>query len=129
MNKDFNINKVYFNTELLPFNKRDIVYQSSDYGFCLYGTETVNLKYVGFSSGRLFNFLKAGKPVILGNSELYRKFLFKFPCGIIVSKIEEIITKFDELIYNEKIFKENAHLAHDFFRFDKHFYKISDRIK
>ncbi|GAG03288.1 unnamed protein product, partial [marine sediment metagenome] len=74
--------EIYFSTDLLPFDDIVKIYSSCDIGLALYGSQTLNHKYAGLSSGKMFNFIKACVPVITNATPSCISAVEKTGCGV-----------------------------------------------
>lgn len=97
--------KVYYDDEPLPFEEIENVYSSANIGLMLHGSENqknTNLFYTDLSSGRIFNHLKFGVPVITRELAGYKKFIEGNKFGKCITHIGEMNKAIDEIINNEE---------------------------
>lgn len=113
--KQFGLNEsknIYFSTIPLPFNRIDDVYSSCDIGLMLMqpnGSQfDTNLVYVDWSSGKLFNYLKFGVPVITMNLPGYKEMICENKAGEIINEIDEIFLAINKILNNENIYKKGS---------------------
>lgn len=111
--------EIYFSTDMLLFEEIEIIYSSSDIGFALYGGRFLNHKYAGFSSGRLFNFMKACVPIITNNTSIYRESIGKAKWGVCIDNPAEIGKAIAEILDKEKEYKQNCLKTFPKFAFEK----------
>jgi len=120
--------EIYFSTNLLPFDEIYKLYASADIGFAMYGSQDLNHKYAGLSSGRLFNFMKECVPIITNDTPSCRRAISETGCGVCIKDISEIGGAIREILAKEEDFRVNCEKAFSNFSFDRNFIKVIDRI-
>jgi glycosyltransferase involved in cell wall biosynthesis len=120
---------IYFSTDLLPFDEIDKIYSSCDIGLALYGDHTLNHKYAGLSSGKLFNFMKACVPVITNDTPSCLKAVQKTGCGVCIGSIWELGPAIQRILDNEKEFRKNCNNTFPRFSHDVNHARFMDVIE
>lgn len=120
--------EIYFSTEMMPFNMIDELYRSADIGLAIYGDSTLNHKYAGLSSGKLFNFMKACVPTITNKTESNVKAIEINGCGICVNDISEVGSAISKILENENEFRQNCLKTFPLFSFEENYKKLIDEI-
>lgn len=112
--------KIYLSTDLLPFDEIDQIYQSADIGLALYGKMTINHKYAGFSSGKMFNFLHHAVPVLTNSTSFLLKNIKENNCGECIKNVTEIGSAIEKIITKEDKYISGCIDAYQNFEFVKH---------
>lgn len=120
---------IKFSLEAVNYYEIDSIYSSADIGLVLYGREDINHKYAGFSSGKLFNFLKNSKPVICFESELYRKYIHEKNCGICINAFDELKAAIDKISQNLFFYQNNCFKEYSFYEFSTNHHKLVKILK
>lgn len=84
--------KIILSTEPLNSEKYEELVKRTDVGIALCGGEGVseNMYYLGYSSGKVSQYLKCGKPVIVTKLPLISELIEKHNCGFNINQIYEI---------------------------------------
>ena len=93
---------------MLAFQEIDHLYRSADIGFALYGDQDLNHKYAGLSSGKLFNFMRVGIPIITNSSPTCNRAICETGCGVCIDKPSEIGRAMHDIIEREGEFIESC---------------------
>lgn len=121
--------EIYFSTDILPFEKIDIIYSSADIGFALYGDQNLNHKYAGMSSGKMFNFMKACVPFITNDTPSCKKAVEETGCGICIRDISEVSKAIRKILKNENNFRLNCQKNFSTFNFEHNHNKLIKAIE
>lgn len=121
--------EIYFSTDMLPFEEVELIYSSSDIGFALYESQFINHKYAGFSSGKLFNFMKACVPVIVNNTPIYSEAIEKTGCGVCINDLSEIGEAIIKIINKENEYKTSCLKIFPKFSFEKYHKELINLIE
>ena len=121
--------EIYFSTDILPFEKIDIIYSSADIGFALYGDQDLNHKYAGMSSGKMFNFMKACVPLITNDTPSCKKAVEETGCGICIRDISEVSKAIRKILKNENNFRLNCQKNFSTFNFEHYHNKLIKAIE
>ena len=121
--------EVHFSTEMVPFDETDKVYASADIGLALYGSQDLNHKYAGLSSGKLFNFMRACVPVITNNTPSCIKAIEQTGCGICAGSCAEIGKALDYILQNEAGFRVSCKENFSKFEFSRNYRLLIGNIE
>ncbi len=99
---------VEFSTANLPIDAVKNVVESCDVGLVIYEHPSPNTHYVGYSSGKLCQYLKSGKPIICNDIPLISNHVREFGSGVIVSSAEEIPAAFLRIMAEYDEYSTNA---------------------
>ena len=77
--------RVFISTELLPHDKRHLVFQSADIGLAFYKPVNENLRYVGAAAGKIFDFMRCGVPVIANDLPGMKELIEGNQWGVVIS--------------------------------------------
>lgn len=92
----------------------DLLYGSAHVGLVLYNTMqkgggiSENLHLIGKSSGKLNNFLKVGKPVIMTNLPFLKYLELEYKCGICIQSLDEFVTALEKIENDYEFYSGNA---------------------
>lgn len=120
--------EIYFSTERISFDEIDKLYSAADIGFAVYGSQDLNHKYAGLSSGKMFNFLKACVPVITNATDSCRKAVEKTGCGVCINHIGEAGAAIGKILDNEEYYRLNCLNSFSNFSFTRNYKKFMDAI-
>jgi len=105
--------KVIFSTEPLNEDEYENLVKSSHVGIALYdGEVSENLYYTGYSSGKVAQYLKCGKPIITNRLPLLQELINTYKCGIVIDKIEKVKDAIVEIDRDYESFSYNALVAY-----------------
>lgn len=121
--------EIYLSTEILPFHEIELIYQSADVGLALYGGMTINHKYAGFSSGKMFNFLHNAVPVITNSTNLLLENIKEKKCGECIVTVSEIGNAIDKIILEEDKYIIGCINSYYSFEFGSHHKSLENAIK
>ncbi len=116
--------KVYFSLESLEYEDIDMLYSSCDIGFAMYSDNTLNHKFTGFSSGKMFNFFKACVPVITNNTLLLSGTIGSSGLGVCINNVNELNYAINKILVNEVEMKNNCFLNYYKFCFEDNHEKL-----
>lgn len=120
--------EIYISNEMLPFQDIKIIYQSADIGLALYGNMTVNHKFAGLSSGKMFNFLYNAVPVITNATDILLKNIKENKCGECINNISEIGNAINKIILEENKYIVGCINSYSAFEFAFHHKKLEKII-
>ena len=132
-NKYYNISdKLFFNFDPLPYDKIDLVYSSCDIGIMIMRPNDkasfTNHTYVDWSSGKLFNYAKFGKPLLTNNVPGFDELIINRGAGICFSSRDEIPLGIDKIISNYKVFSMASLSLFNELKFEKYHEMFYHRI-
>lgn len=113
--------KVWLSTLLLDEKDKWKMYNIADYGIVMFNTTNRNNKYAGLSSGKLFDFIRVGVPVIVSDSKLLSEFTIRNKIGVL---FKNVIVKPEEL-------SERLNISQTFkkFSFESDFHAVIEFLK
>jgi len=99
---------VYFSLD--PVNYRDLrtIYSSADIGLQFFKPRIMNLKYADWCSGKLFQYMRAGVPVITNNLPGYQDLIQKNGIGECISKIDDLGRAIDKINRDHRFYRDNC---------------------
>jgi glycosyltransferase involved in cell wall biosynthesis len=102
--------RIYFSDTPFNYKKLDILYAACDIGLVFYDTESKdrNFSIIGAASGKLFNYLKNGKPVIVLDNIGLSDLIIDLRCGIVIQNLNQIEAAIDEIFENYLFYSTNA---------------------
>jgi glycosyltransferase involved in cell wall biosynthesis len=127
--------KVYFSLDPVPAEEYECLVDSADIGIAFYVSvpgspfTQKNIITIGFSSGKIAYYLRAGLPVITNNASTIGAFVRDAKCGVSVDSPLEIASSIEELSKNYPQYSHNAIETYDkFLIFNNNFQEVIRRI-
>jgi glycosyltransferase involved in cell wall biosynthesis len=106
-------NRVYLSTDPLDECDYEALVQSVDVGIALYdGTLSENFYYLGYSSGKIAQYLRCGIPVIINRLPLIDEFIEEYRCGKVIDSFTQIRGFLTEIGSNYDYYSRNAKKAY-----------------
>ena len=121
--------KVFLSTDLLPDAQKYQVFQSATIGLVCYEPVDDNLKYAAGSSGKLYDFMRVGVPVVANDIPGMRELVSGNACGAVVQSAEQIGQSLHDVLAQYGSYRAGSLAAYEKFRFEVSYEKVLDRIK
>jgi glycosyltransferase involved in cell wall biosynthesis len=121
--------RVYLSTELLPDAGKFQVFQSAAIGLVCYEPADDNLKYAAGSSGKLFDFMRTGVPVVANDIPGMRELVAGNACGIVVQAAGQIGEAIGAVRASYFGYRQAALAAYENYRFDTSYDAVLPRIE
>lgn len=121
--------RVFVSTDLLPDSEKYQVFQSAAIGLVCYEPTDDNLKYAAGSSGKLYDFMRAGVPVIANDIPGMRDLVAGNSCGIVIQSAEFIDQAISTMLANYRTYSQSALAAYENYRFDASYAAVLPRIE
>jgi len=122
--RQLNSKNLYLSLQPLPYDQVDKIYASSTIGVAFYANQDDNYTKIAKASGKLAQYLKHGKPVLLSNLPSLNQLVEKYPFGIVIknpSDAEEIKLAIAQIINYYDEYSKSARLCFEAeFNFEKH---------
>ena len=83
-------NRIFLSTDILEPDKKKMVFQSADIGLVYFKPVDLNCKYAAGSSGKLYDFMQTGVPIIGNDIPGMRDLLEGNQCGQVIRSSREI---------------------------------------
>jgi hypothetical protein len=104
--------KIFISDDILDEYEYEALVKSVDVGIALYdGRVSENLYYLGYSSGKVSQYLRCGIPVIINRLPLIDKLVEDYNCGYIVDDLLQISHYLIDINNNYNHYSMNAHEA------------------
>ena len=109
--KQINSKNLFFSLNPLPYREIDKVFQSIDIGIACYRGDDDNFAQISMASGKLAEYLKHGKPVLMNDLDSFRRLNDGYDFGVIVDdpsdsrQIEKALTR---IIQNYAHYSRNS---------------------
>ncbi len=107
--------KVWLSQLILNEKDKWKMYNIADFGIVMFNKNHRNNEFAGLSAGKLFDFIRAGVPVIASDSKLLSQYILENNLGFVFSKVN-----FIENLNSKQVFSGKW----EEFSFDKKFYKV-----
>lgn len=124
-----NPDKVFLSTEMLDYKDKYIVYESVDVGLVFFDPKNANLKYAAGSAGKLFDFMRAGVPIIGNDIPRMRELVEGNKCGLVVEDADKIAVTLPLILQDYEEFRQAAFAAYDKYRFDRCYEKVIANLR
>ncbi len=109
--------KIFLSTDIVHPKEKYTIFQSADIGLVFFEPVDTNLKYAAGSSGKLYDFMRAGVPIIGNNIPGMQELVENNGCGTVVNDAREL----GKSIF-EKIMQHYAHFTknclENFYRYE-----------
>jgi glycosyltransferase involved in cell wall biosynthesis len=97
------------------------LYASIDIGLVTFNADFYNCKFAALSAGKLFDFIRVGKPVIASNIEGLAQFVSETNVGLCIENIQSLYSMTKEIFLNYVYYSKNAKITFPLYEFDLHF--------
>ena len=120
--------KIFLSMEILGVNEKHKVFQSADIGLAFYNPIDINLKFAAGSSGKIFDFMKAGVPIIGNNIPGMSDLLVGNDCGMVVNNASEIGSVLHSLMDQYEVLKKGCLENFPKYEFGRCYEKLLNRV-
>lgn len=117
-------NKIYISDQLFDHWNKYIPFQSCDIGFVGFSSDTNNLKHAAGSAGKLFDFLRTGKPIIAFDSPGMAELIEGNGTGFIFSNWREISSALSKIDKSYDSIRQNCFAAYSQYEFNSQYDKV-----
>ena len=100
--------RIRFTAGELPYDAVDKVYSSADIGLAWYTRCSLNHEYAGLSSGKLFQFIQAGVPVITNDTPACRAVVGERGLGICLRDLSELPSAMARLLADREGYRSRC---------------------
>ncbi len=109
--------KFFYSSKTLSHNKKFDIFASADIGLIYYEPEDLNLKYAAWSSGKFFDFMRCGVPVLANELPNMKKLVHTNKVGLVINDFTNMNNEYDYLIKNQKEYYINCHKTYNKYSF------------
>lgn len=121
--------KIYLSTDILPFEEKYTIFQSVDIGLVLFKPVNLNMKYAAGSAGKLYDFMRAGIPVVANKIVGMKKLVKDNGMGEVVGDLNGISDGLIKIANNYEAYRKSAFNAFSRYEFSKSYDKVLDKIR
>jgi glycosyltransferase involved in cell wall biosynthesis len=121
--------RVFLSTELLPDSGKYQVFQSAAIGLVCYEPVDANLKYAAGSSGKLYDFMRTGVPVVGNSIPGMRELVEGNGCGVVVDYGAQIGEALRKVLADYEAYRRGAAAAYEKYRFEASYAVVLGRIE
>lgn len=121
--------RVFVSTDLLPDAEKYQVFQSAAIGLVCYEPTDDNLKYAAGSSGKLYDFMRVGVPVVANDIPGMRELVAGNACGLVVQSAGQIGPAISTMLAAYQGYRQSALAAYENYRFDASYAVVLPRIE
>ena len=104
--------KIFYSDEKLSHDEKFKIYSSADIGFIHYSPQNLNLKYAAWSSGKFFDFIRCGVPVVANMIPNMKKLVEKNGVGKVINKYEYINDELNTLLNHYDKYSSNCYITY-----------------
>lgn len=131
--RKINSKNLFLSLEPLPYNEVDKIFNAPTIGLAFYADIGNNFSQISMASGKLPQYLKWGKPILVNDLPSLSQLVEKYQCGIVIknpSDGKEIKTAIQQIVSNYTYYSRNAKACFAAeFDFSKKMQPILDFIK
>ena len=120
--------RIYLSTAILDQDRKNDIFQSADIGLVFFRPEGVNYKYAAGSSGKLYDFMRSGVPIIGNNIPGMRALVADNGCGAVVADAAGIGPALPELLGRYADCRRNGLNAFASYEFGRCYRRIVARV-
>ncbi len=120
--------RVFLSTAILDQDHKNDIFQSADVGLVFFRPEGVNYKYAAGSSGKLYDFMRSGVPIIGNDIPGMRALVADNGCGVVVNDAAEIAARLPALLNRKDDYRPNCLKAFQQYEFGGCYRGIIERI-
>lgn len=117
------ISTFYFNN-----SEKYIPFKSCDIGFVGFEPKNNNLKYAAGSAGKLFDFMRCGKPILAFNTPGMREIIEEREVGVCFNKPTEINNSLNTILESYSHYSNNCYKSFSDFEFTKQYEVVYNSI-
>lgn len=117
-------NKIYISDQFFDHSNKYIPFQSCDIGFVGFSSDTNNLKYAAGSAGKLFDFLRTGKPLVAFDSPGMADLIEGNGAGFIFRDVQEISSALSKIDKGYDSIRQNCFAAYSQYEFNSQYDKV-----
>jgi glycosyltransferase involved in cell wall biosynthesis len=124
----FDNNRIFFSTDVLPQEDLDKMVSSADIGVALYHNTDLNI--YNMASGKLFQYLKYGLPVITIDFPNLIELVEDKRCGICINDENEIGDAISKILSDYGVFSSNAlKCFEEKYEFSRYYQNVIENIR
>jgi glycosyltransferase involved in cell wall biosynthesis len=116
--------KIYISDQLFDHWNKYVPFQSCDIGFVGFNSDTNNLKYAAGSAGKIFDFLRTGKPIVAFNSPGMADLIEGNGAGFVFSDLQEIASALSKIDKSYDSIRQNCFAAYSQYEFNGQYDKV-----
>jgi len=112
--KQANADNLFLSLDLVLYEQIDRIYQAATIGLAFYDNCDDNFSKIAMASGKLPQYLKHGKPVLVSNLPSLSRLVEQYNIGIVIkdpSDSEEIQSALEKLLSSYETYSQNAQLC------------------
>ena len=121
-------NRIYISEKLFSHDRKNIPFQSCDIGFVGFKPVTNNLKYSAGSGGKIYDFLRNGKPIVCYTTPGMKELIESNQVGFCFSNFDEINSCLIRIAFNYESFKKSCFALYNRMEFGHQYEKIFNEV-
>lgn len=121
-------NRIYVSTELFDDRDRFVPYQASDIVFAGFIPSNNNTKLAAGSAGKIFDAMKAGKPILGFDTPGMRDLVEGNEIGYVFSDPSDINSTLAKISADYVRFSSNAHIAFYKYEFNAQYMRVAEEL-
>ncbi len=116
--------RIYVSDRHFEHRNKYVPFQSCDIGFVGFSSDTNNLKYAAGSAGKLFDFLRTGKPIIAAGSPGMAELVEGNAAGFVFNDAQEMPAALRRMDESYEVISRNCLAAYGQYEFDRQYEKV-----
>ena len=119
---------VFYSDKLFSYEEKFKLHMSSDIGLIYYEPRDVNYINAAWSSGKFFDFMRCGKPVICKKMKGSNELVINNKCGLVYKDKNEFYDKVIQIFNNKQLYTQKCHEVFLKYSFEKSFDEALARV-
>jgi len=119
--------RIFLSMEILDQDHKNDIFQSTDIGLVFFRPEGINYKFAAGSSGKLFDFMRSGVPIIGNDIPGMRALVADNGCGVVVPDATGIGAALAAMPERYSELSQNGLQAYPQYEFGRCYRKVVDR--
>lgn len=116
--------RIYISDQLFDHWNKYIPFQSCDIGFVGFSSDTNNMKYAAGSAGKLFDFLRTGKPIVAFDSPGMAELVEGNGGGFVYREARKIASVLSQIDQSYDSIRQNCFTAYSQYEFNGQYDKV-----
>lgn len=121
--------RVFLSTDILPADKKYIIFQSVDIGVVLFKPVNLNLTYAAGSAGKLYDFMRCGVPIIGNDIPGMKMLISNNRIGEVIDQISSINLALSKIMMDYSEYAKNSAQVYKKYEFCNSYQPILSRVE
>lgn len=116
--------RIFISDQLFDHWNKYIPFQSCDFGFAGFSSDTNNMKYAAGSAGKIFDFFRTGKPIVAYDSPGMKELIEGNSAGYVYREMREIGSALSRIDKSYDSIRQNCLAAYSQYEFNAQYDKV-----